>query len=60
MNEPQVIGYVHHYIFKDYHLHDSRTALMESEMRYLEKEHGPLVVHWSEPIMNGNDIEWLI
>lgn len=56
MINPSVCGWVHHYIFTDYYLRDSRTMLMESELRYLEKQHGPQVVHWMEPIMVGNDM----
>lgn len=56
MTAPIVKGWIHHYIFKDYYLRDSRTVLMESEIRYLEKHHGPQVVHWISPLMAGTDM----
>lgn len=56
MVTPSVRGWVHHYIFMDYYLRDERTALMESEMRYLEKQHGPMIVHWTTPLMLGDDM----
>jgi hypothetical protein len=56
MVTPSVRGWVHHYIFTDYYLRDARTALMESEMRYLEKQHGPMIVHWTTPLMLGDDM----
>lgn len=56
MTTPRVCGWVHHYIFADYYLRDSRTVLMESELRYLEKQHGPQVVHWISPLMVGDDM----
>ena len=56
MTTPAVAGWVHHYIFSDYFLRDSRTVLTESEIRYLEKQHGPQIVHWISPLMVGNDM----
>lgn len=56
MNEPKVRGWMHHYIFADYFLRDERTALSESELRYLEKQHGDMIVHWVTPIMRGDDL----
>lgn len=56
MVTPSVKGWVHHYIFMDYYLRDERTALKESEMRYLEKQHGPMIVHWTTPLMLGDDM----
>lgn len=53
---PIVAGWMHHYMFKDYFLRDSRTVLLESEIRYLEKQHGPQVVHWITPLMAGDDL----
>lgn len=47
---------MHHYIFADYFLRDERTALSESELRYLEKQHGDMTVHWVTPIMRGDDL----
>lgn len=51
MTEPKRTGgFIHHYIFEDYYLHDSRTVLLKSEIKYLEKEHGKLMNHWIEPL----------
>lgn len=43
-------GVIHHYIFEDYYLRDSRTILLKSELKYLERNHGKLVNHWVETI----------
>ena len=50
MNEPIITGYIHHYWFTDNYMRDSRTALMKSELRYLEALHGKIITHWAEPI----------
>lgn len=51
MTEPiRTGGVIHHYIFEDYYLRDSRTILLESELKYLERNHGKLVNHWVETI----------
>ena len=56
MVTPCIKGWMHHYIFTDYYLRDERTILLESEIKFLEKLHGPMVVHWMTPIMMGSDI----
>jgi hypothetical protein len=49
-----ISGWVHHYFFTDGTMTDSRTIYLKNELKYQEKQHGPLVSHWSSPIFSDN------
>lgn len=45
-----ITGWIHHYFFTDGMMIDSRTAYLRSELTYQEKQHGPLINHWCNPV----------